>query len=53
MKKNDWVYLANIMWDFSESNSGRMSLLLKELITTVNKNKEMFIDEYNDMGNNE
>lgn len=53
MKKSDWIYLAKIMWDFSENHSGRMSLLLKELIKMVNTNKEMFIDEYNNMGNDE
>tara|TARA_R110002020_G_scaffold117476_9_gene268591 strand:- start:1450 stop:1602 length:153 start_codon:yes stop_codon:yes gene_type:complete len=45
MKKSDWIYLASIMWQFSESNGGRISPLLKELIQAVNNNMEMIIDE--------
>ena len=48
MKKNDWIYLANIMWSFAETNEGRLSPLLKELVIKINKNKEMIIDEYED-----
>jgi|TARA_R100001015_G_C4619022_1_gene175611 hypothetical protein len=45
MKRNDWVYLANAMWAYAEKHEGRVSDLLKELITKVNKNKEMIIDD--------
>lgn len=49
MKKSEWVYLAKVMWSYSEriETSGKVSRLLKELIININKNKEM-ID--NDMG---
>tara|TARA_R100000900_G_scaffold89567_1_gene69680 strand:- start:40 stop:282 length:243 start_codon:yes stop_codon:yes gene_type:complete len=47
MKKNDWVYLANAMWTYSEKNEGRISSLLKQLIKEINNSKEMI---KNDMG---
>lgn len=47
MKKNDWIYLANAMWEYSEKHEGRISDLLKQLIKEINKNKEMI---ENDMG---
>tara|TARA_R100000353_G_scaffold50505_1_gene40048 strand:- start:17300 stop:17542 length:243 start_codon:yes stop_codon:yes gene_type:complete len=47
MKKNDWVYLANAMWTYSEKNEGRISSLLKQLIKEINNSKEMI---ENDMG---
>ena len=50
MKKSDWIYLANAMWEYSEKHEGRVSQLLKELVIEVNKNKEMIID---DMGKHE
>lgn len=43
MKKNDWIYLANAMWEYSEKHEGRVSQLLKELVIEVNKNKEVMI----------
>tara|TARA_R110002167_G_scaffold174345_1_gene373170 strand:+ start:814 stop:1047 length:234 start_codon:yes stop_codon:yes gene_type:complete len=45
MKKNDWIFISKIMWEYSESHDGRMSILLKELIKKVNNNMEMIIDE--------
>lgn len=45
MKKNDWIYLASIMWSFAESNEGRISPLIKELIQKINNNMEMIVDE--------
>ena len=45
MKKNDWIYLANAMWEYSEKHKGRISQLLKQLIKEVNKNKEVMIDD--------
>lgn len=45
MKKSDWVYLANAMWTYSEKNEGRISSLLKQLITEINKNEEMIVDD--------
>ena len=45
MKKNDWIYLANAMWEYSEKHKGRVSDLIKELIKEVNKNKEMIEDD--------
>tara|TARA_R100000734_G_C3221132_1_gene32638 strand:- start:7 stop:234 length:228 start_codon:yes stop_codon:yes gene_type:complete len=45
MKKNDWIYLANAMWEYSEKHEGRVSQLLKQLIKEVNKNKEVMIDD--------
>jgi len=45
MKKNDWIYLANAMWEYSEKHEGRISQLLKKLIKEVNKNKEVMIDD--------
>ena len=45
MKKNDWIYLANAMWEYSEKHEGRVSQLLKELVIEVNKNKEVMIDD--------
>jgi hypothetical protein len=45
MKKNDWIYLANAMWEYSEKHEGRISQLLKQLIKEVNKNKEVMIDD--------
>ena len=37
MKKSNWIYLANAMWEYSEKHTGRVSDLLKELIKEVNK----------------
>tara|TARA_R100000388_G_C7241884_1_gene162011 strand:+ start:1200 stop:1361 length:162 start_codon:yes stop_codon:yes gene_type:complete len=48
MKKSDWVYLANIMWSFAETNDGKLSPLLKELVIKINNNEEMIIDEDED-----
>ena len=48
MKKSDWIYLANIMWSFAETNDGRLSPLLKELVIKINNNREMIIDEDED-----
>ena len=45
MKKNDWIYLANAMWEYSEKHEGRISQLIKQLIKEVNKNKEVMIDD--------
>tara|TARA_R100000479_G_C6259996_1_gene155554 strand:- start:101 stop:328 length:228 start_codon:yes stop_codon:yes gene_type:complete len=45
MKKNDWIYLASAMWEYSEKHEGRISQLLKQLIKEVNKNKEVMIDD--------
>jgi len=45
MKKNDWIYLANAMWEYSEKHEGRISQLLKQLVKEVNKNKEVMIDD--------
>ena len=45
MKKNDWVYLANAMWTYAEKHDGKISSLLKELVITINKNKEMIEDD--------
>lgn len=45
MKKNDWIYLANAMWEYSEKHEGRVSQLLKQLVIEVNKNKEVMIDD--------
>ena len=45
MKNNDWIYLANAMWEYSEKHEGRVSQLLKELVIEVNKNKEVMIDD--------
>lgn len=45
MKKNDWIYLANAMWEYSEKHEGRISQLLKQLIKEVNKNKEVMIND--------
>ena len=45
MKRNDWIYLANAMWEYSEKHEGRISQLLKQLIKEVNKNKEVMIDD--------
>jgi len=45
MKKNDWVYLANAMWEYSEKHEGRISQLLKQLIKEINKNKEVMIND--------
>tara|TARA_B100001287_G_C22543512_1_gene463281 strand:- start:3 stop:230 length:228 start_codon:yes stop_codon:yes gene_type:complete len=45
MKRNDWIYLANAMWEYSEKHEGRVSQLLKQLIKEVNKNKEVMIDD--------
>ena len=50
MKKSEWIYLASVMWNFAESNEGRISPLLKELIFKINKNMEVIID---DMGESE
>ena len=47
MKKNDWVYLANAMWTYSERNEVKISILLKQLIKEINNSKEMI---ENDMG---
>jgi hypothetical protein len=44
MKKNDWTYLANAMWSYSEKNEGKISNLLKELIIKINKG-EVIIDD--------
>jgi len=38
------------MWQFAETNEGRISPLLKELITKVNNNMEMIIDELDENG---
>tara|TARA_R110000782_G_scaffold231445_1_gene317767 strand:- start:359 stop:583 length:225 start_codon:yes stop_codon:yes gene_type:complete len=45
MKKSDWLYIANAMWLYGDKHGGRVSDLLKELVVTVNKNKEMIIDD--------
>ena len=45
MKKNDWIYLANAMWEYSEKHKGRVSQLLKQLIKEINKNKEVMIND--------
>ena len=45
MKKNDWIYLANAMWEYSEKHEGRISQLLKQLIKEINKNKEVMIND--------
>ena len=52
MKKSEWIYLAKVMWQFAETNEGRISPLLKELITKVNMNMEMIIDELDEYGEN-
>tara|TARA_R100001015_G_C4512603_1_gene83835 strand:- start:355 stop:483 length:129 start_codon:yes stop_codon:yes gene_type:complete len=36
------------MWSFAESNEGRLSPLLKELVIKINNNMEMIIDEQED-----
>ena len=45
MKKNDWLYLAKAMWEYSEKHEGTISQLLKQLIREVNKNKEVMIND--------
>tara|TARA_R100000700_G_scaffold38300_1_gene49467 strand:+ start:16848 stop:17018 length:171 start_codon:yes stop_codon:yes gene_type:complete len=45
MKKSEWIYLANIMWDFSDTHDGKLSILLKELIQKINENMEVIIDD--------
>lgn len=45
MKKSEWIYLANAMWAYAEKHDGKISSLLKELIISVNENKEMIINE--------
>lgn len=50
MKKNDWYYLASVMWKFAETNNGRISPLLKELIQRVNKNLGVIIDDMGEYG---
>ena len=37
MKKNEWEYLAKTMWDFAESNNGKISPLIKEMIAKINE----------------
>lgn len=50
VNKNEWVSLANMMWTFSETNDGKMSKLIKELILKINENMEVILD---DMGEHE
>tara|TARA_R100000734_G_C3318724_1_gene113256 strand:+ start:956 stop:1108 length:153 start_codon:yes stop_codon:yes gene_type:complete len=50
MNKNEWVSLANMMWAFSETNDGKMSKLIRELILKINQNMEVILD---DMGEHE
>tara|TARA_E500000318_G_scaffold110961_1_gene127858 strand:+ start:3231 stop:3383 length:153 start_codon:yes stop_codon:yes gene_type:complete len=50
MKKSEWTYLAKTMWTFAETNEGRISPLIKELIIKINNNMDVIID---DMGKNE
>ncbi len=45
LKKSEWIYLASIMWKFAESNGGRISPLLKELVQKINSNLEVVIDD--------
>jgi hypothetical protein len=45
MKKNDWIYLARAMWEYSEKHEGKISNLLKQLIKEINNNKEMITDD--------
>jgi hypothetical protein len=49
MKKNDWEYLAKTMWNFAETNNGRMSPLIKELIIKLNNNLGVIIDELDEL----
>ena len=50
MKKNEWEYLAKVMWAFAESNNGKISPLLKELIKKINKNLGVIIDDMGEYG---
>jgi|TARA_R100000482_G_scaffold122500_2_gene70334 hypothetical protein len=52
MKKSEWIYLSKIMWAFAESNEGKISPLLKELIQKINKNQGVIIDDMGEYGEN-
>ena len=45
MKRNEWEYLAKSLWAFAESNNGKLSPLIKELIVKTNTNLGVIIDE--------
>lgn len=45
MNKSEWIDLARVMYQFSETNKGRISLLIKELIYKVNTNMEVILDD--------
>jgi len=48
MKKSEWVKLAGILWQYAETNNGKISPLIKEMIVKINKNMEVIIDELDD-----
>lgn len=45
MKKSEWEYLAKVMWTFADSNNGRISPLVKELIIKLNENIGVIVNE--------
>ena len=48
MKRNDWNYISQLMWAYSENNermNQRISRLLKQLVITINKNNKVIIDD--------
>lgn len=48
MKKSEWIFLSNAMWNFADKTNGRISPLLKELIQKLNKNQGVILDELDD-----
>ena len=48
MKKNDWVYISQLMWAYAENNekmNQRINRLLKQLIKEIHENMEVIIDD--------
>lgn len=45
VKKSEWIYLARNMWAFADTNEGKLSPLIKELIYCINQNMEVIVDD--------
>lgn len=45
MKQSDWEYLARNMWTYAKENNGRMQSLIFELVSKINQNKGIIVDE--------
>lgn len=45
MKKSDWIYLSSNMWSWAKDNNGRMQSLIFEMISKINQNVGIVVDE--------